>query len=340
MKLSTTFAALVGISISAAIAEAQTTPDDESMALIQSLGLKDELPKPGYNMEGGSVFDNYVKARRDGQFFLLGEFNIQFEKPSAEIVQGSFLQWCSNLHFTGSNNNGTYTKGIGYTAHCLLSFIGDAYQHSEAVEAAGAQLTQALSSDEFTASEVLSASYNTHTNMFNMVNHNNNDNAVMLFSDTGLSTMPRIAWETHDEGDLHPNADTSSWSGTGQVTWLSKEEAAALLNNDAADFTPEKFVEIYEKVWNDHHAYAEPTSTGGESTNEEDEEEESTDTDIEEADENDSNTEESMTAAEDTEEEGSESDTEEEDDESSASGGRRLFVAITSMLSTLLGSSV
>ena len=38
-------------------------------------------------------------------------------------------------------------------------------------------------------------------------------------------------------------------------------------------------------------------------------------------------------------EEGSESDTE-EDDESSASNGHRLFVAVTSMLSTLLGSSV
>ena len=49
-----------------------------------------------------------------------------------------------------------------------------------------------------------------------------------------------------------------------------------------------------------------------------------------------------MTADEDTEEEGeSESDTEEEEeDESSASNGRRLFVAITSMFSALLGSSV
>ena len=71
MKLSTTFAAFVSISISAAAQT--TTPDDDSMLLIQSLGLKDELPKPGYNMEGGSVFDNYVKARREGQFFLLLE---------------------------------------------------------------------------------------------------------------------------------------------------------------------------------------------------------------------------------------------------------------------------
>ena len=100
------------------------------------------------------------------------------------------------------------------------------------------------------------------------------------------------------------------------------------------------FVEIYEKVWNDQHAYAKPTSTGGESTNEEDEEEVSTDTDIEEADENgSSDTEDSMTVDEDTEEEDPESDTAKED-ESSASGVRRLFVTITSMFSTLLGSSV
>ena len=333
MNLSTTFATLISISAAAA----QTTPpDDDELLLMKSLGLKDELPKPGYNMEGGSVFHNYMKAQRDGQFFLVLDGISQFEKPSAEIVQGALLQWCSNLHFT-SSNNGTYTRGIGYTAHCLLSFLGDTYQQAEAE---GAQLTEALSPDEFSSSRSLSATYNTHTNMFNMVEHSNADNNVFLYSDTGLSSMPYLGWETHDEGDLSPNADTSSWTATGQVTWLSTEEAAALLNNDAADFTPETFVEVYEKVWNDQHAYAEPTSTGGESTNE-DEEEESTDTDTEEADKNDSNTEESMTAAdEDTEEEGSESDTGEEDDESSASGGRRLLVAVTSMFSALLGSTV
>ena len=335
MNLSTKFAAL--FSISAAVAQT-TTPDDESMLLIQSLGLQDELPKPGYNMEGGSVFDNYVKARRDGQFFLLGELLSKYEKPSSEPVELSVLQWCSNLHFTGSNGTST-TRGVGYTAQCVAAFLGAS--HSK-LEAEGGQITHAVTSDEFGASEVLSASYNTQANMFTITYHNNNDNAVLLFSDTGLSTMPLNGWETHDEGDLSPNADTSSWSGTGQVTWISTEEAAALLNNDAADFTPESFDEIYEKVWNDHHA---ATSTGGESTNEEDDEEESTDTntdtDADEGDENGSNTEDSMTAAEDTEEEGSESDTEEEeDDESSASGGRRLFVAIASMFSTLLGSSV
>ena len=338
MKLSTTFAALFSI-ISAVSAEAQTTPDDESMMLIQDLGLKDELPKPGYNMEGGSVFDNYVKARRDGQFFFLTENNVQYEKPLFEPVEVDSLLWCSNLHFTGSNGTST-TRGVGYTAQCVSAFLGDS---DSKLEAAGAQVTQALTSDEFGSTRVLSASYNTQANMFKMTYHNNNDNNVWLFSDTGLSTMPVIGWETHDEGDVHPNADTSSWSGTGKATWVSTEEAARLLNKNANDFTPEMFDEIYEEVWNDHHAAnlaaAQQTTTTttdtDESTNEE-----STDTDTEEADENDSNTEESMTAAgEDTEEEGSESDTE-EDDESSASGGRRLFVAITSMFSTLLGSSV
>jgi len=332
MKLSTTFAALFGIS-AAIVAQAQTTPPDDEIAMIQSLGLKDELPKPGYNMEGGTVFHNYMKAQRDGQFFLFQQGIFHYETSLSEPVDGALLQWCSNLHFT-SNSNGTYSRGVGYTAHCLLSFLGDTQSK---VEAAGAQITSALTSDEFSSSRSLSASYNTQANMFDITSHNNDDNNVFLFSDSGLPSMPIIAWETHDEGDLSPNADTSSWSGTGKATWVSKEEAANLLNANAADFTPAKFVEIYEKVWNDQHEYI---GTGGESTNEEDEEEESTDTDMEEADEDGSNNEESMTAAEDAEEEGSESDAAKEDDESSASNGRRLFVAITSMFSTLLGSSV
>ena len=66
-----------------------------------------------------------------------------------------------------------------------------------------------------------------------------------------------IGWETHDEGDMDTNADTSSWSGTGQMAWVSTEEAARLVvNNNATDFTPETFDDIYEKVWNDQHAFA------------------------------------------------------------------------------------
>jgi len=75
----------------------------------------------------------------------------------------------------------------------------------------------------------------------------------------------------------------------------------------------------------------------GESTNEE-EEEQSIDTDeTDEGSGNDMYSDVDSMVAEDEEE--SESDTEEEDD-SSASGGRRLFVAVMSMFSTLMGTSV
>ena len=177
------------------------------MMLIQDLGLKDELPKPGYNMEGGSVFDNYVKARRDGQFFLVAEAVSQYERPSSEPVEWSLLQWCSNLHFT-SNINGTYSRGVGYTAQCVAAFLGDS---DSKLEAEGAQVTYALTSDTFGITRILSASFNTQANMFDITSHSNDDNFVFLYSDTGLSSMPMIAWETHDEGDLSPNADTSSW---------------------------------------------------------------------------------------------------------------------------------
>jgi len=323
MNFSATLAVLFS-SISSAAAQT-TTPDDESMELIESLGLKDELPKPGYNMEGGSVFDNYVKARRDGQFFLLMEGIVQFERPLSEPKELSVLQWCSNLHFT-SNSNGTYSRGVGYTAQCVGSFLGDSYSK---VEAIGAQLPHILEANEFGVTRILSASYNTQSNMFNMVYHNNNDNNVWQFYDTGLSSMPYLGWETHDEGDDHPNAHTSSWSGTGQMKWLSAEEASLFV---VTNYTGENFDMIYEKVWNDEHVELGSIDT--------EEVEESTDTDMEEADEDGGNTEDSMTAAKDTEEDDPESDTEEEEDESSANNGRRLFVAITSMFSTLLGSSV
>ena len=277
-----------------------TTPDDESMLLIQSLGLKDELPKPGYNTEGGSVFDNYVKAQRDGQFFLLEEGNIQYETPLSASVEVVSLLWCSNLHFT-SSNNGTYTRGIGYTAQCVKSFLGDTKLKFDTL---GGQLPSTITADTFSITTSLSASYNTQSNMFNMVYHNNNDNNVWQFTDTGLSTMSYLGWETHDEGDVHPNADTSSWPQSGQMKWLSTEEAALFV---VTDFNQVNFNKIYEKIWNDEHQV-----------------------EVEETEERST-----------IEEEGSEFETKGYDESSASSSGRRLIVAATSsMFLTLLGSSV
>ena len=332
MKLSTTFNTLVSISISAAAAQT-TTPDDRSMLLIQSLGLKDDLPKPGYNMEGGSVFDNYVKAESDGQFFLVAENQIQFERPLSKPITSRSLLWCANLHFGDSNS--THTNGVGYTAQCVKSFLEDTIEKAEA-EGVTLHLMQ-LTPDEFALTMSLSASYNAQTNMFNMVVHDNNDNYVEQYSDTGLPSMPDIGWETHDEGDTHPNAASSGLSFFGQATWVSQEEAALLLNNNATDFTPERFIVIHEKVWNAiHYNTTTNTDTDESSTNEE--EGESTDVDTDES--SGGNDEDSVTTVDTIKEEPKSDTANEEGDESSANNGRRLFVAITSMFSTLLGSSV
>ena len=228
--------------------------------------------------------------------------------------------------------------GVGYTAQCVHTKLGDKAETYSQMNASGAELTHdVLAADGYSSTTSLSASYNAQTNMFNVAAHSNTDNYVFLYSDTGLPSMPFLAWEVHDEGDMATNADTSSFSMVGQITWVSTEEAALLLNNNASEFTPEKFDEIYEKVWNINHSndadQQSTTDTNESSTSEE--EEESTG----EMDESSGNNEDTA-ATEDTGEEGLESDTTEEDDESSASNGRRLFVAIASMFSTLLGSSV
>ncbi len=69
--------------------------------------------------------------------------------------------------------------------------------------------------------------------------------------------MSAIGWEVHDEGDtIHPNAATSSFSGVVKFSWISVDEAANMLGNEADDFIPERFDEIYEEVWTSHAPHA------------------------------------------------------------------------------------
>ena len=114
------------------------------------------------------------------------------------------------------------------------------------------------------------------------------------------STMSYLGWETHDEGGVHPNSDTSSWSQSGQMKWLSTEEAALFV---VTDFNQVNFNKIYEKIWNDEHQV-----------------------EVEETEERST-----------IEEEGSEFETKGYDESSASSSGRRLFVAATSMFLTLFG---
>ena len=67
--------------------------------------------------------------------------------------------------------------------------------------------------------------------------------------DDGQKNAPVLGWEGHDEGDMSPNAATSSFSSFGQITWMSVEEVAQQFNTSVDEFTPETFKQSYLKTW-------------------------------------------------------------------------------------------
>ena len=318
----------IGSTLMAVSAADNTTIFDESM--LSSLpGMGSELPVLGSNIDGGSVFANYVKARNDGQFFLLFQSIVLYEKPLSSKINWSQLNWCSNLEFTdiGSSANDTTVNGIGYTARCVTAFIGDTLSNADN---AGAQQPHSITADEFVATASLSAVYIPQTNVFEGQYHKTTDNFVIRFWDDGRSIMSYIVWEVHDEGDTHPNAATSSLSGAGKISWIHIDEAASLLNNNADDFTHEKFTDIYAEVWctdpyhvetiDDGCAVSSGSTVDGELADEAEEDE-------------------PAPVVDGTEDEDDGSDGEEADDGTDDSSGttRRLSVVIPSIFSTILG---
>ena len=90
-------------------------------------------------------------------------------------------------------------------------------------------------------------------NVFQGQFHVDVDDPVWRFWDDGRKTMSEISWEGHDEGDMSPNAATSSFSGFGESTWMSVEEVAQLFNTSVDEFTPEKLKQIYLDTWIKDH---------------------------------------------------------------------------------------
>ena len=176
----------------------------------------------------------------------------------------------------------------------------------------------------------LSAVYVPQGNTFEGQLHKNTDNYVVRFWDDGQTAMPILGWEVHDEGDTSPNAATSSWSGFGKISWIPVDEAASLLGNDAEDFTPEKFTDIYAEVWSAHPPHAETIDDTGADADD-------SAVDGELADEAEED--EPAPVVDGTEDEDDGSDGEEADDGTDDSSGttRRLSVVIPSIFSTILG---
>ena len=197
---------------------------------------------PGFNAEGNSVFVNFAKAFNEGQFFFFDTGPLVYEKPESEPVQYTALNWCSDLTFSGVNSSSL----IGYAGRCVGMFLA---RYAELV-AAGAQiLSYDYSEEEFTYTESISAVFVEQQNVFEGQYHENTDDWVARYWDDGRKTIPAIAWEGHDEGDMNLKAATSSNSWFGELTWISVEEVADFLNTSVDEFTPEKFKQVYLNAW-------------------------------------------------------------------------------------------
>ena len=108
-------------------------------------------PAPGFNAEGGSVFQNFVDAVNLKQFFLLGNGSVVYEKPGSEPVRGSFLHWCSDLTFSDISSSSL----MAYAGHCVGTFLAG---YAE-MTAQGADHSYPLSEGAFTWTDGISAIY-------------------------------------------------------------------------------------------------------------------------------------------------------------------------------------
>ena len=152
--------------------------------------ISSSAASPGYNVQGGTVFDNFVNALNDGQFFLLNTGNNVFEKPESETLQYTLLDWCSDLTFSDLSNSSI----IGYAARCVGIFLTGYANFT----AAGAQLAYEYSEGEWTSTNSISAVFSEQQNVFEGQYHTNTDDWVHRYWDDGRKTMPL---EGHDEGD-------------------------------------------------------------------------------------------------------------------------------------------
>ncbi len=219
------------------IAAQNVTTDD----LYAKISLTAALP--GFNVDGDSVFTNFVNAVNNRQFFhlIIGTGGLVHEKPESEPAQLTFLHWCSDLTFSDLSNSSL----MGYAARCvemLLTGYAD-------VIAAGGQLPFEYSEGKFVRTLSISAVYVEQLNVFEGQFHSNTGDWVARYWDDGRKTMPMIAWEGHDEGDMSPNAATSSFSSFRDLTWISVEEVAQLFNTSVDEFTSETFKQVYEDAW-------------------------------------------------------------------------------------------
>lgn len=198
-------------------------------------------PPPGFNVKGGSVFENFVNAFNNKQLFMIGTGTGLFEKPGSDPAGAPGFLWCGDLTFSDFSNSSL----MGYAGRCAGMALTE--------YAASGEATVPYSPGNFSFTDGISAVYDEQLNIFQGQYHSNTDDWVYRYWDSGLKTMPMIGWEGHDEGDMSANAATSSWSGFAGNVWMTVEEVAQLFNTSTDEFTPETFTKVYEDAWIKQH---------------------------------------------------------------------------------------
>jgi hypothetical protein len=235
---STLLRALVASAASIPFVAAQTEITTEQLYGTLS---STAAPAPGFNGEGGSVFTNFVNAFNNKQLFMIGTGSHVYERPGSEPFRGPGFLWCGDLTFSDFSNSSL----MGYAGRCAGMALTE--------YAASGEATVPYSPGNFSFTDGISAIFVEQLNVFQGQYHSNTDDWVYRYWDSGLKTMPMIGWEGHDEGDMAPNAATSSWSGFAGNVWMTVEEVAQLFNTSTDEFTPETFTKVYEDAWIKQH---------------------------------------------------------------------------------------
>jgi len=188
------------------------------------------------------LLTNYNAMREEGQGFYLHESSYLFETPGDAKGSAVLVLWFCDLEFSSEDAT---TNTYGYVGRAIRYFLGSTLEDIIA-QGAGApdNKKQALS---------VSAVFVPTLGIFEGQIHATYDDWVIRYWDDGSSTLPLLAWEGHDEGDMSPNADTTAFASFGTYTKITTEEAAELFGMDVADMTPETCSTEYEATWNASH---------------------------------------------------------------------------------------
>ena len=188
------------------------------------------------------LLTNYNALREEGQGFYLAKGIVLFEKPGSVTVPVNYLLWWCDFEFSSDDAN---TTNYGYVGRAVGYFLGNS------IEDEVAQGGQRPNSEKQALS--LSAVMVPTLGIFEGQIHDTQDDAVFRYWDDGSLTLPFLGWEGHDEGDTHPNADTSAFSASDTLTKITAEAAAELLGMDVTDMTPAMCSMEYEAAWNATH---------------------------------------------------------------------------------------